>query len=316
MLYKNTFKIFFSNGSLIWHTLLYLLISASIVFGAGTLILSPLYHTLSEVGWTTAISDSYMNFLNQINLKQLLIDIGDNGRWFVQIIIDNMGKLLPYIILFVIVIIVVGSIVVRFYTMSASTCVNYYMNSNVKASFPNNIFTSFYRNFRYQLAYTVTVLPINIAIYSLIIYMLKLFESEGFLFIITPFILVLTFTILASLKMTLFGGWLPAIVSSNKGVFACMKKGFVVAKRRFGETFGNAFALYLTIIFVNFFGGVLTFGVGLIVTIPASCILVCVFQNVSYYMAIGQKYYVDNFNVIAPKAQEYTDKFGNHKYII
>ncbi len=316
MLYKNTFKIFFSNGSLIWHTLLYLLISGALVFGAGALILSPLFDILADVGWTTAVSDSYMNFLNHINLKQLLVDIGDNARWFWQVIIDNFDSLVLYIILFVVVVVVVGSMVVRFFTMSASTCVNYYMNSNVKASFPNNIFTSFYRNLRYQLAYSITILPLNFGVFVLVVYMLKMFDGDGLLFFVAPFIIVLTIALLSALKTTLFGGWLPAVVSSNRGVFACMKKGFVVTKRRFSETYGNSFALSLTIIFVNFFAGALTFGVGLIVTIPASCIIVLIFQNVAYYMAIGQRYYVDNYNVIAPKAQEYTDKFKNHKHII
>lgn len=316
MLYKNTFKIFFSNGRLIWHTLLYLLLSFALVFGAGALILSPLYTKLVEVGWTSAVSDSYMSFLNDINLKELFVSIGENGRWFFQVITDNFTQLIPTIILFVVVIIVIGSMLMRFFTMSASTCINYYMNSNVKASFPNNIFTSFYRNLRYQLVYSITLLPINLLICALVVYMLKLFESGGLLFVLTPFILVLTITLLSSLKLTLFGGWLPAIVSSNKGVLKCLKKGFVVAKRRFGETFGNAFALSLTIIFINFFVGLLTFGVGFIVTIPASCIIVTVFQNVSYYMSTGQRYYVDNYNVIAPKAQEYTDRFNNHKYLI
>lgn len=316
MLYKNTFKIFFSNGSLIWHTLLYLLISGAVVFGAGALILSPLYQLLSDVGWTTAVSDSYMNFLNHINLKQLLIDIGDNGRWFVQVIIDNFDSLVLYVVLFVVVVVILGSMLVRFFTMSASTCVNYYMNSNVKASFPNNIFTSFYRNLRYQLAYSITILPLNIGIFALVVYMLKMFDNDGFLFFIAPFAIVLTISLLSALKTTIFGGWLPAVVSSNKGIFRCMDKGFVVTKRRFSETFGNAFALSLTIIFTNFLAGVLTFGVGLVITIPASCVVVLIFQNVAYYMAIGQRYYVDNYNVIAPKAQEYTDKFKNHKHII
>lgn len=316
MLYKNTFKIFFSNGSLIWHTLLYLLVSGAIVFGAGALILSPLYNTLAEVGWTTAVGDSYINFLNHINLKQLLIDIGDNGRWFVQIVVENISSLIWSIILFVVVIVIIGSMIIRFFTMSASTCVNYFMNSNVKASFPNNIFTSFYRNLHYQLVYSITLLPINLGIFSLVIYMLKMFDNNGFWFFVAPFVIVLTVTLLSALKTTLFGGWLPSVVGSNKGVFKCMKNGFVVAKRRFYETFGNSFALTLTIIFVNFLAGVLTFGVGLVVTIPASCVIVLIFQNVAYYMATGQRYYVDNYNVIAPKAQEYTDKFKNHKHII
>lgn len=316
MLYKNTFKIFFSNGSLLWHTLLYLLLSVGVVFGLGALVLSPLYDLLVEVGWTVAVKNSYLDFLSHIDIRQLLVSIGDNWRWFLQIVFDNINSLVPTIIMFVVIIVIIGTMLVRFYTMSASTCVNYYMNSNVKASFPNNIFTSFYRNLRYQLAYSITLLPINLGIFALVVYMLKLFEFDGWLFFLAPFIIILTYTLLTSIKMTLFGGWMPAIVGTNKGVFACMKKGFVVAKRRFSETFGNAFALNLTIIFINFFAGIMTFGVGLILTIPASCIIVTIFQNVAYYMAIGQRYYVDNYNVIAPKAQEYTDKFENHKYLV
>lgn len=316
MLYKNTFKILFSNGGLIWRVLLFLVCAFGVLIGLGALILMPIHKVLVGAGFFVMISDAYYDFLNAVNLKQLFVDIVDIVESFFAIIVDNIGQLLPYIIIFILFVVFVCTLITRFYTMSTTICVNYYMNSNTKVKMSNNIFASFGKNIKYLLAYAVTVLPINLIIYGIVFFMLGLFELDGLLFAFAPFLIILTYTLLASLKTTLFGGWLPAIVCGNKGAFASMKKGFVVPKRRFWQTFGNSFALYLTIIFLNFFVGLLTFGVGLSITIPATCVTVCIFGLVSFYMATGQKYYVDSYNVIAPKTKELTDKFENHKYIV
>ena len=316
MLYKNTFKIMFSNGSLIWRVLLFLLCAVGILIGLGALILSPIHKVLVAAGFFIMISDSYHAFINAMNLKQLFVDIGDIVEKFFSIIIDNISELLPSIIIFVFFIVFVCTLVTRFYTMTTTICVNYYMHSNAKVKLSNNIFNSFGKNIKYLLVYAITILPLNILIYAAVFFMLRFFEADGLLFALAPFLIILTYTLLSTLKTTLFCGWLPAIVCGNKGVFASLKKAFIVPKRRFWQTFGNAFALYLTIIFLNFFVGLLTFGVGLFITIPATCVAMCIFGLVSFYMATGQKYYVDNFNVIAPKTKEMTDKFSNHKYIV
>lgn len=316
MLYKNTFKILFSNGGIICRVLLFLLCAVAILVGLGALILTPIHRVLVSEGFFDMIGDAYYEFLNVINLKQLLVDIGNIVESFFSIIVSHLDYLLPYIIIFIFFVVFVCTLVTRFYSMSTTICVNYYMNSNSKVKFANNIFTSFGRNIKYLLVYAITILPINILIYACIFFMFGMFEMNGIIFAFAPFLIIFTFTILASLKTTLFGGWLPAIVCGNKGVFASMRKGFAVPKRRFWQTFGNAFALYLTIIFLNFFVGLLTFGVGLILTIPATCVVLCIFGLVSFYMATGQRYYVDSYNVIAPKTKELTDKFNHHKYIV
>ena len=102
----------------------------------------------------------------------------------------------------------------------------------------------------------------------------------------------------------------------NKGVFSGLKDSMMILKRRFLQTYGNAFALVLTIVFLNVFGGVFTYGVGLIITVPVTLLLLSTFGMVAYYSASGQKYYLDPHNVMAPKTMEYTDTISNQKYIV
>ena len=133
---------------------------------------------------------------------------------------------------------------------------------------------------------------------------------------LAPFVAMFVFSFFSALTMTIFGGWIPAMIVKNKNVFGGLKECFRVMRRRFIYTFGSAFAMVLTLVFINVFGGLCTFGVGLIVTIPTTLVVVEIFNMVAYYTAIGQRYYVDTNNVCAPKRQEFTDKFNNHKYII
>ena len=106
MLYRNTFKILFSNGGLIWRVLFFLLCSVAVLVGIGALILTPIHRVLVSAGFFVMISDAYYEFLNAINLKELFVDIGDIIESFFAIILDNLGELLPYIILFIFFIVV------------------------------------------------------------------------------------------------------------------------------------------------------------------------------------------------------------------
>jgi hypothetical protein len=132
----------------------------------------------------------------------------------------------------------------------------------------------------------------------------------------SPFITLFGCCILTALKHTIVCGWIRSIVGRNKGVFSGLKDRMIMPKHRFFPRVGNVFSMVLTAVFLNVFGCVFTYGVGLIITIPVSILLYSTFGMVAYYSATGQRYYLDPYNVMAPKPVQYTDRLYNHKYIV
>ena len=316
MLYKNTFKLLFSNSHLIWKIMLYILIATLAVGGLCLVASLPVIQLLVNETYFEKIAEVYTTFIDTLDLKALIMRIGDLSVKFVDIINENISQILLSILGVGFVLLVLGSVLLKFYAVPTAVNLYYYMSSNTKHSFLNSMASSFKQNIAYQLLSLVILLPINCLTYYLLLYSLRLFKFGGALIIFSPFIILFGFSILMALKHTIFCGWIPSMVVRNKGVFSAFKDSLIVVKRRFGQTFGNAFALVLTAIFLNVFGGVFTYGVGLIITIPVTILMYSTFGMVAYYSTTGQRYYLDQYNVMAPKFVQYTDKIHNQKYIV
>jgi len=316
VLYKNTFKLMFSNGHLIYKIMLYLIVALAVIGGLSFLVAIPIFNLLIDERFFARISDVYSSFLSNLDLKALIMEIGVLSERLIDILNENFAQIFLSAFAVGLIMFVLGRVVLNFYTLPASIVVDYYMSSNVKQGLASAFAQSFKKNILYQLATLITILPINIGLMYLFLFSLRLFKLGGAFVIFSPFIILVGFTFLSSLKHTLFCGWIPSMIVKNNGVFAGLADGFIVPKRRFFQTFANSFALVLTLVFLNVFGGVFTYGVGLLITVPVSILTVYIFGLVAYYGATGQKYYLDAYNVMAPKTLEYTDKFRDQRYII
>ena len=166
-----------------------------------------------------------------------------------------------------------------------------FMSSKSEYGFMSNLVANGKRAALYALLFTLFVFTSQVAIVALCVFLFfKLFAKIGFLSFSVCYLLL---TLLLALKSTLFAGWLPATVTENVGVF----KGFTVGIRAIGKRFLRSF---WTFVFMDWIvlgllviTGVLTFGVGLIVSIPSAFILYRIVELVLYFDACGYRYYVD-----------------------
>lgn len=316
MLFKNTFKLMFSNSHLIWKILLYILMIGAIIGGLSLFVALPVVQILVNENFFAKIGDVYTAFIDTLDLKALFMRIGDLSVKFIDIIHENFATILLSIFGVGFVIFILGSIMMKFHEVPTSVNLYYYMSSNTKHSYVNSFALSFKKNILFQLFSLLIYLPLNGLIYYLLMYSLRLFRFGGVWILFSPFIILFGFCILMALKHTILCGWIPSIVVRNKGVFSGLKDAMIVPKRRFFQTFGNAFSIVLTAVFLNVFGCVFTYGVGLIITIPVTILIYSTFGMVAYYSATGQRYYLDPYNVMAPKPVQYTDRLHNHKYIV
>ena len=90
MLYKNTFKLLFSNSGLIWKILFYIIVAGLIVGGLSLLTALPIIQVLVNEKFFEIISEMYSKFLSNLDLQGLILRIGDHSIKFMDIINDNI----------------------------------------------------------------------------------------------------------------------------------------------------------------------------------------------------------------------------------
>ena len=69
MLFKNTFKLMFSNSHLIWKILLYVLISSAIIFGLSFFVALPVVQILINENFFVKVGEVYTAFIDTLDLN-------------------------------------------------------------------------------------------------------------------------------------------------------------------------------------------------------------------------------------------------------
>ena len=316
MIFKNSIKILFSNFSIVWKSLVYLFFISLISVVCAYFSLRPIYELLATSGLFESISDIYTSFITTLNLAQFFVALGDLLASVCIVLTSNMVSVWVNIVCFVVVMFIFKTIASNLVMMANCECLNYYMGSMNRASYFHEFGSVLGKNIKVQLCYYLISMPIKLFIIAICFLESRLIGGGLLQAIVTVFLLVLTFAILVSLKYTLMATWIPTVVIKNYGVFRALGASLKLSFRKFGRIFANALGVVLVIYFINVFFGLFTFFVGLLITIPASYLLYCVFGMVTVYDCQGMRYYVDVYNVISPAKKERSDKLKQMKYIV
>lgn len=316
MLYKNTIKMIFSNFNIVWKLLAYLMITFLISAIPTFFFIKPILDVVSSAEGFKSLATLVEEFSSNFNLNQLIVDFFDQIALAYEVIKQNIKILWVYLVILLFIWIIVINFLRGLYNVTVCNILNYGMSSNTKFHFMSSFVQTFKENCKYQLLYLVTYFPLKFIVYIATLLTFKLYGLGGFISVIAPFITVLTYTILYGIINTLFSCWVPLMIVRGYTPVKSLKECFKVVKRRLLKTFSNSFAVVLTILFVNMFVGVFTFGAGLIITIPTSFLLICAFNMLTYYFCNGLKFYIDSTSVVAPIKVGYTEKFKKCKYII
>lgn len=106
------------------------------------------------------------------------------------------------------------------------------------------------------------------------------------------FLCVTTIVACQSLKLSFTGKWMPAMTVDGMKLFEAICARAESGKKMTFKIFVSyVFAVYLIII-VNAIAAITTFGSALLVTVPASYMLLICIQYVNYYTANGKKYFI------------------------
>ena len=169
---------------------------------------------------------------------------------------------------------------------SVGNMLNDKMSTYAETPFSASFASSLGKACRYALLYVPAVFVFDVFTIFLV---LVLFMMTGLL--PSLFFSVLIIVLMQSLKLSFTGRWMPAL-TNGATLREAIKGGDKVEKRvRFRIYTTYVVTVYLIII-VNAMSAICTFGSALLITVPASFLLLICMQFVNYYTVKGKKYFL------------------------
>ena len=110
--------------------------------------------------------------------------------------------------------------------------------------------------------------------------------------------------------------WTPVLVMHKIKASKALNDALYNVSNRFWRTLSDSVVFVLLAFVINYAFAKFSFGVTLIITIPATVVLFCIFQMVVYFSILGQRYYIDNEVIITSQKIEMHDSPRKNKYLI
>lgn len=317
MKYKNSIKIALSNFNIVWKSMLYFLLVTLGLGAALYLTIMPVYNLLRSSGFTMEVVDVYTKFLTSLNLTNLLLSIKELGIELVAILTANISSIW---FSFVLVALIFGFFTAILHNLSIlpmCNSLNYYMGSINSYGFFSSFQDTFGKSLKITLIQYLVSLPVDILIGAIFIFSFRLFNASWWVIsFLAPFLIMLILILLLSLKCSLFICWIPTMVTMNYSVWRSLGLSLKTSFKHYGRTLAISVGFVLTLIPLNLFLGLFTFGVGLLVSIPTSFLLYSAFGMVTTFEGLGMRYYVDVYNVVTPFKKEKSDKIEDMRFLV
>lgn len=265
--------------------LLFVSIAASIVMP----IFGDMYEEIQATGVTDSLREFWHEFLaGDSSIADTFSAIGQAAGSIIEIIRANNVAVINGVIVFA-VFAVLYVFFVAMANLVASDVVNNFMSSNSRFGFISNYIYNIKRSLLYALIYMVTYLPATLLVAIGSFMMTRLLFKAISVFALPLGILM--FLVLQSLALTLFAGWLPAIVMDNKPI----GKAIIEGPRKLFPHFGYCWMSMFVMMFLSFVFimacTVFTFGIGFVLAFPTAVVGVKILELVLYYNASGYKFY-------------------------
>lgn len=313
MMFRNTFKLLFSNANLIWKSGIYKFICVLLVSLISLNFLSPVVESLKE---ETLIVEAVTSFFNGFATFNGVV-IAQSFNQILQIMAsDVVVALKGNIWLVLILLLIVLPFLIRLSNIADCEYLYGSMSSNTTYSYTNCFIRSLKKAIKLEVTRLIITVPFSVLLFGGALGLSTLLCTSEKLSAFAPFVLTFFFVLLIAIKKSAMAGIEGAIVVKDYSTFKAYKKGLSVAKRNFGEVFLTEFVMTLLVLFINVMAASYTFGVGLIVTLPVTAVIFSILKMVAYYTAEGMDFYYE------PNAVYRSKKFGEqltikrNKYII
>jgi hypothetical protein len=103
--------------------------------------------------------------------------------------------------------------------------------------------------------------------------------------------------------MTFTSDWLPSLIYGKKNNRQAMKYSFGRKNKSTATVLSNFIVMVLVILAVNVASIFFTFGAGLLISVPASYLLIISFEFVNYCDDNNVRYFTDRNTIIKPEKE-------------
>ncbi len=288
MIYKNSMKLITSNFSLVWTQLAYTLARLHIILGLTVLVSRPIIDLLASYNFNQTLGNVWQSVYT--NTSSVLSALRETIVSFCSIISQNFGKIWYSVLLFFFVTVVINAFLkhVGKYTLSYVAHNNF--TSLNRCGYCHSLVSNMGKICKYALCRLVLDLPFTaLKVLYVVVYCYCL--NNWILAIVGISLLIILFTITYALQISICNNFAVEQIITGKNPFKSVFRSYK-SQKDFAKVFSNAIVIVLTIIVINLVIGVFSFGAGLLIIIPASMVLVVIFELISHYTITQQRYYL------------------------
>lgn len=298
MSYKNTMKLFVSNFALAWKQLVYLLICAFLFAICSYTLISPVLTVLREAGLFGQVKNLMDAFYN--NPKDIAMTLSEVVKLILTSIAATFSKTYLNIIFALILCIIFPYVLYQASVYNITSVLHKKLTMNMEVSYTKNFISNFWKGIKFGFVSLLFSLPFLIINVLLIIAYLLIANTVLKAFVGLAVLSMLSL-IINSCKLTIFSHYTGSVVANDSNAFSTFLKSFPLAMKHFWRILGYSVIVILTSILINGVIGLFTFFGGLLFTIPATCVLMCIFKLVIFLNINGNRYYLSNSIIYNPQ---------------
>ncbi len=306
MEFKHSFHVFVDNFSTTYKLLVYRLIVLAITVGLSCAVLVPSIGCISDTVQYTDLQTSVTALwsdliaLNTADLQVRLQDVKDAFEAFNHLLSDK-SWLVATVVICMCVVYVIDRFLVGVGNYVTGALVHDKMVMYTRSSFTITLF----KNIKQASIYAAILAPLAFvydAICLVIMWAIISVGLKGLSFtLIKIFIVAALFLVFSAVKFAFTTDWLPALIDAKMKHRKAICYTFSRKGKKTLDVLSNSLVLKLTVFALNVAAGVFTFGAGLLLTLPASSLILSSYCFVNYFDRNKQKYFVDEYTVIGPK---------------
>lgn len=292
---------FVNNFGNVYKLLLFRMVTNAIVFSLMYVVITLGLHTIFSSAEAKNILLLLKEFFISLTSGRTEFLVGFRAEFtqalkdFLFLLGANIGSIVGAVI-GVVLLFLVG----RFLNGTALFATGAIINDRMEFYSITRFSSAYFRNFAKAVLYHVIYVPLSflydvaslVACWFLFFFTPSLLSSWGFITMLAGLSLSLAaFLCLEALKMTFISAWLPSAVAEGKKIGMGFKESICRRKGFAGRFSTYLITLYLIVV-TNFLFGIFTLGSLLLISIPASHLLILSLQFVHFYEDTNKKYFL------------------------
>ncbi len=315
MIFKNTFKLLISNFSLTYKVFIYKLIIIILSLGVAGTVGTPFLIYLSDINFFGGISSLITYLFENINLGNVFITFKNVFINIIEVFNTIDKTLLINAVFSILVFICIYGLLGDLCELASIDSINANLSSKTKISFFKSLVGKSFKS----LCKTIIKFFLSI-IYFIILGFIVYFGFtsydlySGIAKILIPMLMFLSFVLVSALHLSLICGFSPSIIINDNGIFKALKTSFSVIMKKYFRLLSTSIMLVFVLVVGNLLIAVYSFFAGLIISLPITYVVLCLFKTIAYYECNGMRYYVGE-TIRTPLKKDELDKISKMKYI-